>query len=490
MVLLLLRWVRRGRLSCLLATEELSLAPEPAQPSQRVTLKLVSSLASLLRHWTVRRLDLTEFCVPAQCLITLLLHDAPLTIKLSPENVQQLLDLLHEVQDKALTLSFLTKVGGDLTSCSLTWEQLHYVLQQSSAQTITVNLRKNQFLQESVTRLLPFLDRISFKRSSPSFVKQAITEVYKAHASQLIPSLLRSFDQVISLTCRELDSVDCAAVLFTLRHSVRVKLNLVWTSIPAGETESFLFSLDKVSQLSVDRNLLLRFIHCCAACDAQQEAASGLLRTTQHRLDLSCSSCVEMSEQDQTETLRLTANDCRAVSTILRHSSQDIQLDLRDCEVEDHGLDLLFPVLDRVRLRASKAVILQLVSLVPVISERDTVRRAVSLCEALGRELDLSHTTVDQRACGALARMLEFSDGLTELDLSHCQLTDQLLLTLITHLHKVQVLDLSHNKITDVSTDKLLQLVSINPSTETVRLFSNNIMDRAAFQKHKHFEIW
>lgn len=80
-------------------------------------------------------------------------------------------------------------------------------------------------------------------------------------------------------------------------------------------------------------------------------------------------------------------------------------------------------------------------SLVPVHSERDTVRRAVSLCGALGGELDLSHSRLDQRVCGALVQMLEFSEGLTELDLSHCQLTDQLLLTLISQLHKVQVLE-------------------------------------------------
>ena len=91
--------------------------------------------------------------------------------------------------------------------------------------------------------------------------------------------------------------------------------------------------------------------------------------------------------------------------------------------------------------RASKAVLLQLVSLVAVNSERDTVGRAVSLCKALEGELDLSHSSLDQRACAALALMLDFSEELTELDLSHCQLTDQLLLTLSAQLHKVQVLE-------------------------------------------------
>ncbi|KAL7369683.1 hypothetical protein ABVT39_005394 [Epinephelus coioides] len=486
MALLLCRWVRGGRVVCPVTVEELSLSRQRAQPSERVLLKVVSNVASLLRYWTVRRLDLTEFCVPAQGVIPLLLHDGPLTVKLSEEIFQQLLFLLHEIQDEDLTRFFLSKVGGDLTSCCVNWELLHYLLQQSSCQTFTVNLRKNSFLQKSITRLLPFLDRIVFKRLSPSFVLTAIREIYEARASPIIPSLLRSFDHVINLSCREMDSVDCAALLFTLRHSVRVKLNLLWSSIPAGETESILFTLDRVSQLSVDRNLLLRLVHCCAASDVQQGAAVDLLRTVQHRLDLSCSSCVAL---DQSETLSLTAGDCRVVSVVLRHSSQDTQVILQDCEVEDSGLDLLFPVLNRVRLRASKAVLLQLVSLVPVNSERDTVRRAVSLCRALGGELDFSHSTLDQRACGALALMLDSCEELTELDLSHCRLTDQLLLTLSAHLHKVQVLDLSHNNVTDASTDTLLQLVSANPSIHTVRLFGNKIVDRTCFDKHK-FEIW
>ncbi|XP_072227985.1 uncharacterized protein [Leuresthes tenuis] len=488
--LLLSQWVRRGRLVFPLAAEELSLESEKVQPSERVLLKVVSSLASLLRHWTVGRLELTESCIPAQHLITLLLHDGSLTVRLNEKILQQLLSLLHEVQDEDLTLSFLSKLGGDLSSCCLNWELLHYLLQQSSAQIIAVNLKKNRFLQHRAAPLLPFLDRILFKRPSPSFVRTFIRELCSAHASHMVPSLLRSLDHVINLNCTELDSVDCAALLFILRHSDRVQLKLLWASIPAEETKSILFTLDRVSDLSVDRKQLLRFLHCCAASGGQQEAASHLLRTLQHSLDLSCSSCVELSEEAQTEPLSLSAGDCRAVSTILRHSSRDTQLHLRDCEVEDSGLDLLFPVLDRVCLRVSKTVLLQLLSLLPVNSERDTVRRAEFLGRALGGELDLSHTTLDQRLCGALLRMLDFCEDLTELDLSHCQLTDQLLLQLITHLHKVCVLDLSHNKITDASTDGLLQLLSINPSISTVRLFSNSIVDRTPFKKNKQFEIW
>ncbi|XP_074532153.1 uncharacterized protein LOC141795238 [Halichoeres trimaculatus] len=305
------------------ASEELSLSSEKHPPSERVVLRVVSSLASLLRSWTVRQLDLTESRIPAQSLIPLLLHDGPLTIKLSGEVSESLLAILCEIQDKDLTRSCLSKVGGDLTPVCLNWELLHHLL-ESSHQTVTVDLRKNSFLQESFTRLLPFLDRVLFKRLSPSFVLTAIREVYTARASSFIPSLLRLFDHEISLTCREMDSEDCAALLYTLRHSAGAKLNLMWTSIPTEEISSILFTLDKVSQLSVDRDLLLRIIHCCAASAAPQERAASLLRSLQHR----------------------------AIFTVLRYSSQDTELRLQDCEVGDSGLDLLFPVLDRVQLRS------------------------------------------------------------------------------------------------------------------------------------------
>ncbi|KAM9328480.1 uncharacterized protein KZ484_019866 [Pholidichthys leucotaenia] len=179
---------------------------------------------------------------------------------------------------------------------------------------------------------------------------------------------------------------------------------------------------------------------------------------------------MELPEEGQTEPLSMTADDVRAVSTILRYSSPDTELDLRDCEVEDAVLDLLYPVLHRVRLRVTKTILVQLLSLLPVDGEGETARRAASLCRALGGELDLSHAALDQRAWGALGQMLDYSEGVTELDLSHCQLTDQLLLRLSAHLHKVhKVLDLSHNHISDSSTAVLLQLLSINPSMDTVR---------------------
>ncbi|XP_019207314.1 uncharacterized protein LOC102081821 [Oreochromis niloticus] len=487
-VLLLLRWVRTNRVSQSLVIEKLSIIESLSSSlSDKVLLRVVSTVASLLRVWTVRQLDLSELCIPAQHLTALLLHRGPLSIRLKNENLQQFPALLHEIKDQELTQSFFSKVGGDLTSCCLTWEVLYFLLQHSSGQTITVNLTKMSCLEENMSHLLPLLDRIVFQRSSPSFVLSAIRHIHKAHSSHSVPGLLRSLGHVINLTCTELDSDDFSALLFILHHSDTVKLNLLWTSIPAESTESVLFALDKVSQLSIDRTLLLRFVHCFAA--AQQRASPGLLRALQHRLDLSCTSFMDLAQEEQKEALRLTAADCRAVSTILGYSSQETQLDLRDCEVEDIGLDLLLPVLNRVRLRASKAVLLQLVSLISLHSQRDVVKHAESLWRALDGELDLSHTTLDQRTCSSLAQLLDLSEGLTELDLSHCELTDQLLHTLIPQLHKVQVLDLSHNNLTDASTNMLLNLTSIRSSIQAVRVFGNNIKNRGSL-KDKRFEIW
>ena len=92
-------------------------------------------------------------------------------------------------------------------------------------------------------------------------------------------------------------------------------------------------------------------------------------------------------------------------------------------------------------LSCRKALLLQFLSLVPVGTELDCVRRAVALSRALGEELDLSQTQLDLQVCRSLSLVLEHSEGLTELDLSHCQLTDHCLELLLPHLHKINVLE-------------------------------------------------
>ncbi|XP_070999021.1 uncharacterized protein [Oncorhynchus clarkii lewisi] len=496
------RLVRRtGRGATPLTVPELSLVLKSSQPPERVLSRALSSVASLLRLWRVQCLDLTDFCIQGHSLITLLCHQGPLSLRLNSDTLQQLAVVVYEAQDKDLTQWFLEKVGGDLTSCRLDWEVLLSLLQHST-HNITVDLRKNRLLEKNSSDLLPFLGRVILKRSSSSFVKSTIRQIYDSRDSDCVSSLLRSSDHWINLNSRELDRVDCTALCFTLQHSHQVKVNLLWTSIPPGEIESILPLLDSVSQLSVDRRLLLSFLQCCAASQIQQGAPSSpptavwLLRSLHYRLDFSCSSSVDLSAQDQEKALCLTTDHCRAINSVLKqnqHGTQlvqnQVQLILRDCEVEDRALRELLPILNIVKLSPSKALLLQLLDLVCEGIEEGLLSHAESLCRALDGELDLSETRLDQKACGSLAMVLEHSEGLSELDLSHCQLTDHQLQPLITHLHKVQVLDLSHNDITDALTDRILQLVSTNTSIHTVRLFNNRIQDRRPFLTDKRFEI-
>lgn len=93
-------------------------------------------------------------------------------------------------------------------------------------------------------------------------------------------------------------------------------------------------------------------------------------------------------------------------------------------------------------ISCSKALLLQFLACISKEgAESGTVRSTEALSQALGGEMDLSHTQMDQRACEQLAVFLEYSEGLTELDLSHCKLTDQCMELLLPHLHKTQTLE-------------------------------------------------
>ncbi|KAM9398707.1 uncharacterized protein ACWYII_031249 isoform 8-T9 [Salvelinus alpinus] len=316
-----------------LTVPELSLVLKSSQPPERVLSRALSSVASLLRFWRVQCLDLTDFCIQGHSLITLLCHQGPLTLRLHSDTLQQLAVVVYEAQDKDLTQWFLEKVGGDLTSCRLDWEVLLSLLQHST-HNITVDLRKNRLPEKNISDLLPFLGRVIFKRLSSSFVKSIIRQIYNSRDSDCVSSLLRSSAQWINLNSRELDRVDCTSLCFTLQHSHQVKVNLLWTSIPPGEIESILPLLDRVSQLSVDRKLLLSFLHSCAASQILQGAlsptttttAAELLRALQYRLDFSCSSSVDLSAHDQGGALCLTTDHCRAINSVLKQSQHSTRL--------------------------------------------------------------------------------------------------------------------------------------------------------------------
>ncbi|KAL7856201.1 hypothetical protein AOLI_G00198050 [Acnodon oligacanthus] len=181
-----------------------------------------------------------------------------------------------------------------------------------------------------------------------------------------------------------------------------------------------------------------------------------------HRLDLSCSSTLDLTAP--TNTLTLSTEDRIVVSMTIQRAQTNTELILQDCEMEEAGVEQLYNILHSVRLNCSKALLLQFLSLVRVGTELDCVWRAV-----------------------ALSRALEYSEGLSELDLSHCQLTDHCLELLFPHLHRTHILDLSNNDFTD---RKARDILSLNSSVKTIRLFNNRLTEKQLFTSDRRFEIW
>ncbi|XP_073713758.1 uncharacterized protein [Misgurnus anguillicaudatus] len=405
------------------------------------------------------------------------------TCRLSEEILQTLAECVYEAQEEEVTLCFLQKVGGDLTSCSFSWEKLHYFL-QCEIPSITLNLKERDTTL-NIREILPFLNKIHFQRLSSTFMLCLIREIYESRSSVFVFSLLSSVKNCINLQSRSLDSVHCAALRFILQHCTAVTLNMMWTSIPEEELESIQTLFSHVSCLSVDRRLLLRMIHCCSSSDVQQEASVVLLSALQHKLDFTCDSALDLTED--TETLQLTAEDCRVISAVIQRAYKDTQtltqLSLHDCEINTAGIHQLFSVLHSVKLHCDKSTLLQFLSHVGS-------GEAESLSQALGAEVDLSQTQLDLQVCRGLALVLDHSEGLTELDLSQCHLTDQSLDLLLPNLHKAEIIDFSGSNITDAGAQKIYNIVSQYSNIKTVRLFNNRIQFKELFYRDPRFEIW
>ncbi|XP_065136584.1 uncharacterized protein [Paramisgurnus dabryanus] len=481
MVMMMIKALRsfNGRSSLII--EELSLITKDSKQNH---CRIVSSLTSLLRRLSVQRLDLTECKIDAVSVTAMLCLQGLQTIRLSKETLQQLVSVVYEAQDDELTRCFLKKASVNLTSCSLTWEVIQYLLQH---QTLDLDFRKSKISCENIRELLPQLSRIQLKRMTPSFILSIIMEIYASRSPQFVSGLLSSAENDINLKNKVLNSDQCSALCFTLQHCNTVKLNLFWTSIPEEELKRLLPLLNRVTQLSVDRQLLLKLLHCCSSSDDQQEAANLLLSALQYRLDFSSCSILDLTVTEN--HLNLTIKDCSVIASVLQKSQSVVKLVLEDCKVSDSALKQFLPILSQVQL-SCKALLLQFIACIIEDAEKGSLRWVQALCQALGGEVDLSHTQMDQRSCEQLSVFLEYSDGLTELDLSHCRLTDQYMNPLLPHLHKTQTLDLSHNNITDELAKKIHSVVSTHDNIQTVRLFGNNIRDKKQFTRNERFEIW
>ncbi len=76
-----------------------------------------------------------------------------------------------------------------------------------------------------------------------------IREIYESGCAGFVSSVLSSVENYINLQSRDLDSVHCAALCFTLQHCTAASLNLLWTSIPEEELKSILPLFTHLSHL-------------------------------------------------------------------------------------------------------------------------------------------------------------------------------------------------------------------------------------------------
>lgn len=425
-----------------ITVKKLSLVLSSSSLPKKALYQLLSSLNFLLSVWTVNNLDLSELKIDTHLFISLLSLQRPLSITFHEDTLQQLADIVYDAQDEKLTQLFLEKIDGDLSTCNMSWDVLYHLIKGSKKQ-VTLDLPEGRFNVSNITSLLTVLDTVRFKRISPRFVRAALREIYQNRAGHLIVKLLQSSADLINLSMRELDSTDCKALCFALHYSDGVKLNLLNSVIPSNETESIVKLLHRVSDLRIDRKLLLNFLRVSKDIEKQGYPTSPLLTTLNHKLDFSCHSSISSGRygQENGDPLTLSEMDCMAISYAIETNVCDTELILYDCKAEDSSLEIIFPILHKVHLRLDKGLLCQFLALILNAPMAMSLKLASSLSKALGKELDLSDTPVNYRTCESLQLVLDDIEELTHLKLSHCQITDACLDLLTPYLHKIMTLE-------------------------------------------------
>ncbi|XP_056317301.1 uncharacterized protein LOC130231871 isoform X2 [Danio aesculapii] len=477
--------IRSGKVTQSVTVAELSVVLSDSHLPERELCRLVSYLTFLLRIWTVHNLNL-EFKIKPQLLICLLSHQGAFSIRFHEDTLQQLAEVVYDSQDENLTQLFLEKMDGDLSACSLSWDVLSYLIQVSKQQ-VTLDLPEGRFNVQNIPRLLLVLDTVCFKRISPRFVRAALNQIYQERAGHLIVKLVKTSANLINFSMRELDSADCKALCFALHYSDGVKLNLMNSVIPQNEIDSIVKLMHRVSELRIDRKLLLSFLH--ASKDVKKQA-HALLIALNHKLDFSCSSSLGSGRfaQEKRDHLSLSHMDFTSISFAIESSTLDIELILCDCQAGDSALEALLPILHKVHLHMDKSLLCQLLTLISTASNAMSLKWASSLSKALGKELDLSETPLDYQTCKALELILDNSDGFTHLNLSHCQITDACLDLLLPQLHKILTLDLTGNYITDKGVERLCMSLDVNSFTKSICLCDNHITESGFLVKEARLE--
>ncbi|XP_051779872.1 uncharacterized protein LOC114643014, partial [Erpetoichthys calabaricus] len=402
---------------------------------QRSTIQrphLISYLSIILRHWNVNQLDLSDCDLDGQFVTNLLSLQDHISLRLSKKTLQGLVFIIYEIQDVHLLKSFLKKVGYDLRSCKLNWNVLHFLLSHSD-ERIKTDLRRSDLQERDLLELLPWLHRVHPSRMNGRLSKMLLKVIIDSGSVELIDLWLQLSDHRVNFNNTELGSSHCDALRLFTERSCRVRLSLLWTSFTDETAEQLLSMMGRVSELSLDRNTLLKFLHKLIEVN-QPETAQHFTKALRCTLDFSSSSKIDISSDDTSHLLKLSFTDCQVISKSVGLLKDKIELNINDCEIEDGRLEVLFDIFDKVHLRTSKELLLRFISM----TDENNTSRIISLGRAIGSTIDLSGTSLSADTCRSLAIVINYIEEDCEVDLSKCSLSTECIERLSACLHKIQ----------------------------------------------------
>ncbi|XP_051779176.1 uncharacterized protein LOC114669445 isoform X5 [Erpetoichthys calabaricus] len=439
---------------------------------------LISNLSIILRHWSISQLDLSSCDLEGHFVTNLLTLQGHISLKLSKKTLQDLVFIIYEAQDVPLLKSFLKKVGYDLSSCKLNWNVLHFLFSHSD-ERIKTNLRRSDLQERNLMELLPWLHRVHPSGMNGRLSKMLLKVIFDSGSVELIDLWLQLSDHRVNFNNMELGSSHCDALRLITEHSCHVRLSLLWTSFTDETAEKLLSMMGRVSELSLDRNTLLKFLHKLIEVN-QPETAQHFTKALRCTLDFSSSSKIDISSDDTSHLLKLSFTDCQVISKSVGLLKDKIELNINDCEIEDGGLEVLFDIFDKVHLRTSKELLLRFISM----TDENNTSRIISLGRAIGSTIDLSGTSLSADTCRSLAIVINYIEEDCEVDLSKCSLSTECIERLSACLHKIQDLDVSNNNLNDEATEILASTLSQGDSLHVIDLSSNNITDAGAAKIH------
>lgn len=235
-------------------------------------------------------------------------------------------------------------------------------------------------------------------------------------------------------------------------------------------THTYCFTYDAFHSTRIDRKLLLNFLRVSKAMEKQGYSMSALFTALNYKLDFSGHSSISSGRfgQENAECDGLHSHFLGHWNNSLSHRIIFIWLPSRwFCTwmsvpyITQSASSVSFQIFYMVEVNLlslhyfyrwfickniclnslSKGLLCQFLTLILNSPMAMSLKWASSLSKALGKHLDLSDTPLNYRTCESLQLVLDYTEELTDLNLSYCQITDACLDLLALHLNKIMNLE-------------------------------------------------